>query len=175
MNWESFLEPTTGRVVSLYNKGLDDKEITYVNVGNFEGMLISRNIVEKVGFPDKRFFINGDDLIYGYLASFHTNVSIVKNAKMIRKKKSFDDEVLTDFAIYYFLRNLYLKNETLDLKFPRHKRLRNYYTNLIFLKTFWSIISGSIARNSLKEKYISLRNVLKAYIHYKQRKINNTF
>jgi rhamnopyranosyl-N-acetylglucosaminyl-diphospho-decaprenol beta-1,3/1,4-galactofuranosyltransferase len=175
MNWESFLDPTTGRVISLYNKGLDDKEITYVNVGNFEGMLISRNVVGKIGFPDKRFFINGDDLIYGYLASFHTNVSIVNNAKMIRKKKSIDDEILSDFAIYYFLRNLYLKNEILDLKYPNYKRLRNFYTNLIFLKTFFAVFRGSIVRNSFKEKLISLKNVLRAYKDYKQRKINNTF
>ena len=175
MNWESFLDPTTGRIVSLYNKGLNDKEITFVNVGNFEGMLISRNVVENIGFPDKRFFINGDDLIYGYLASFHTNVSIVKNAKMVRKKQSIDDEILSDFAIYYFLRNLHLKNEILDLKYPDHKRLRNYYTNLIFLKTFFSIISGSIIRNSLKEKYLSLKNILRAYLHYKSKKINNAY
>lgn len=175
MNWESFLDPTTGRVVSLYNKGLENKEITFVNVGNFEGMLINRNIVEKIGFPDKRFFINGDDLIYGYLASFHTNVSIVRNAKMIRKKKSIDDEILSDFAIYYFLRNLYLKNEILDLKCPDYIRSRNFYTNLIFFKTFWAIINGSIIRNSLKEKFNSLKNIIRAYYHYKGKKINNTF
>lgn len=175
MNWESLLDPTTGRVISLFNKGLENKEITFVNVGNFEGMLISRDIVEKIGFPDKRFFINGDDLIYGYLASFHTNVSIVRNAKMIRKKKSTDDEILSDFAIYYFLRNLYLKNEILDFTCPDYKRLRNFYTNLIFLKTFWSIINGSIVRNSLKEKFNSVKNISRAYTHYKEKKINKSF
>ena len=45
-----------------------------VTYGNFEGALIHRDVVEKIGLPDKRFFVGGDDAIYGWLASFHTHV-----------------------------------------------------------------------------------------------------
>ncbi|GAA1689269.1 glycosyltransferase family 2 protein [Microbacterium sediminicola] len=35
----------------------------------FEGGLVHRSIVEKIGLPDPRYFIYGDDMTYGYLAS----------------------------------------------------------------------------------------------------------
>ena len=37
----------------------------------FEGGLFSRRVVQKIGYPDARFFIYGDDACYGYLASKH--------------------------------------------------------------------------------------------------------
>lgn len=43
--------------------------IESVNFGNFEGMLIPRRVVDAIGLPDRRFFVCGDDIIYGFLAS----------------------------------------------------------------------------------------------------------
>lgn len=40
-----------------------------INFGNFEGMLLSRIIISTVGFPDERFFLCGDDIIYGWKIS----------------------------------------------------------------------------------------------------------
>lgn len=40
-----------------------------INFGNFEGMLLSRTIISSVGFPDERFFLCGDDIIYGWQIS----------------------------------------------------------------------------------------------------------
>jgi len=56
-----------------------------VNYGCFEGALIRRFVVERIGPPDERFFIAGDDSIYGFLASFHTMVIYV-NLVGIEKK-----------------------------------------------------------------------------------------
>ncbi|WP_439272203.1 glycosyltransferase [Pseudochrobactrum sp. HB0163] len=54
------------------------------NCGCFEGMFIHRNIVEKIGLPDQRFFITWDDVIYGWLASHVTEVMLI-NAFVIKR------------------------------------------------------------------------------------------
>src|ERR1035437_3956057 len=59
-----------------------------VGVGCFEGMLIRRDIVSKIGFPDKRFFIGGDDVAYGYLASKYTRILYTRRPCFIKKIKA---------------------------------------------------------------------------------------
>ena len=53
--------------------------------GNFEGPLIHRSVVDRIGLPDARFFVGGDDSIYGLEASFRTNVIYVKECGIQRK------------------------------------------------------------------------------------------
>jgi rhamnopyranosyl-N-acetylglucosaminyl-diphospho-decaprenol beta-1,3/1,4-galactofuranosyltransferase len=57
--------------------------------GCFEGMLIHSEIVAKIGLPDKRFFIGGDDVAYGYLASKHTQVIYIREACFVKKMNKF--------------------------------------------------------------------------------------
>jgi rhamnopyranosyl-N-acetylglucosaminyl-diphospho-decaprenol beta-1,3/1,4-galactofuranosyltransferase len=57
--------------------------------GCFEGMLIHREIVAKIGLPDKRFFIGGDDVAYGYLASKHTQVIYIREPCFVKKMNKF--------------------------------------------------------------------------------------
>jgi rhamnopyranosyl-N-acetylglucosaminyl-diphospho-decaprenol beta-1,3/1,4-galactofuranosyltransferase len=57
--------------------------------GCFEGMLIHREIVAKIGLPDKRFFIGGDDVAYGYLASKQTQVIYIREACFVKKMNKF--------------------------------------------------------------------------------------
>lgn len=56
-----------------------------VNYGCFEGALINRTVIERIGLPDTRFFMQGDDLVYGYLASLHTNVIYINHVGFRRK------------------------------------------------------------------------------------------
>jgi len=69
----------------------DEQNADYIvaQTGCFEGMLIHRQIVSKIGFPDKRFFIGGDDVAYGYLASKHTQVIYVREACFVKKMNKF--------------------------------------------------------------------------------------
>jgi rhamnopyranosyl-N-acetylglucosaminyl-diphospho-decaprenol beta-1,3/1,4-galactofuranosyltransferase len=64
-------------------------EYISAQTGCFEGMLIHRHIVSKIGFPDKRFFVGGDDVAYGYLASKHTQVIYIREACFIKKINKF--------------------------------------------------------------------------------------
>jgi GT2 family glycosyltransferase len=65
------------------------RDYIIAQTGCFEGMLIHRQIVSKIGFPDKRFFIGGDDVAYGYLASKHTKVIYIREACFLKKINKF--------------------------------------------------------------------------------------
>ncbi|MDR1450206.1 MAG: glycosyltransferase [Propionibacteriaceae bacterium] len=56
------------------------------NSGTFEGMLIHRDVVRKIGYPDPRFFISWDDSTYAWVASRHTAVAYV-DAYVLRRKR----------------------------------------------------------------------------------------
>jgi rhamnopyranosyl-N-acetylglucosaminyl-diphospho-decaprenol beta-1,3/1,4-galactofuranosyltransferase len=65
------------------------REYIKAQTGCFEGMLIHRQIVSKIGFPDKRFFVGGDDVAYGYLASKYTQVIYIREACFLKKINKF--------------------------------------------------------------------------------------
>lgn len=52
----------------------------------FEGGLFSRRVVDKIGLPDARFFIYGDDACYGYVASQHFPAAVVADVVLKRAR-----------------------------------------------------------------------------------------
>lgn len=111
--WEGVLDPTSGSKKSFPSDISFENGRTWipVNYGCFEGALISRHIVERIGFPDKRFFIMGDDQIYGYQASRYTNVIYI-NRVCFRRKLPFSAE-MTENKAYISFRNRFLTYEHL--------------------------------------------------------------
>ena len=77
-----------------------------VQWGNFEGALIHRSIVDRIGLPDERFFVGGDDSTYGLEASFHTSVILVKEYG-VRRKLSLPERP-SKLAHYLMLRNRFI-------------------------------------------------------------------
>lgn len=67
-------------------------------------MLISKDLVAKIGFPIKEFFIIGDDIYYGYLASKFTNVIYIKEACFIKNISNVDDAL--ERYTYFYFRNI---------------------------------------------------------------------
>jgi GT2 family glycosyltransferase len=99
------------------------KLITFTNVGCFEGMLVSRKVVEAIGLPDKKYFIGEDDTLYGLMASAYTNVSYVKNAVMHKLLPLNTD---APWRSYYTIRNkFYLRKD--ELAFFEFKSSRANY------------------------------------------------
>lgn len=62
------------------------RDFAVANVGCFEGMLIHRDVVNRIGLPDPRFFITWDDTVYGWLASQYTEVGYV-NETVLRRAR----------------------------------------------------------------------------------------
>ncbi|HEU0119533.1 MAG TPA: glycosyltransferase family 2 protein [Bryobacteraceae bacterium] len=87
------------------------KEWMIVNYSNFEGPLIHRRVIDKIGLPDARYFMYGDDTIYGLQASFHTNLLYINHTGF---RKDFGWSKGMDRMSYYFtFRNNYLTLEHL--------------------------------------------------------------
>ena len=144
LEWEGYLDIHTGQRVFIpdisFKKGFN---FSTTNTGCFEGMLIHREIVEKIGLPDKRFFIFGDDSIYGFLASFHTAVLYTKNAH-IKKMKLPDmkNSMVTDRGIYYGMRNRFLFLDLMNKKVQKYKYNRWFFLFLKFLDYGSNIYHG---------------------------------
>lgn len=79
----------------------------------FEGGLFRRDVIRKIGLPDKRFFIYWDDTIYGYLASKVTDPIIVPDFVMRRTRDIPNWDIAgvrqlnstSDMNRYYIMRN----------------------------------------------------------------------
>jgi len=83
-----------------------DERIRKIVSFPFEGPMFSREVIEKVGFADKRYFILYDDTDYSarvYKAGF--KVGFAKNAIMIKKINNPAMGISVDWKLYYQIRN----------------------------------------------------------------------
>ena len=90
--WQHRFIPLLGVHLPVRGNVFRDRPVFDTNVGCFEGMLISSDTVRKIGLPDPRFFINGDDEIYGWLASLENRVAYVNDfvLRKVRPQKQID-------------------------------------------------------------------------------------
>lgn len=93
-------------------------DFQFMNTCCFEGLLISKELIGEIGYPDKRFFIAGDDTIYGYLASKQTKVLLIRDAVAIKLQNEGSIKP-RPFYTYYSVRNNHLINEY-KRKITRH-------------------------------------------------------
>lgn len=140
--WEGYIDAMTGLRVNLDNHSFKhEKDFTCINVACFEGMLVHRDIIDKIGYPDKRFFIVYDDTVYGLLASQFTNVILVKAPLMIKKIIKAND--FSVFSSYYLIRNLFLQKIYIDNIYPKYHKFRNLFFILelvrVYIKTIEAI------------------------------------
>ena len=74
-------------VPDLHDPFKGGNEVFETNCGVFEGMLVSREVVAKIGPPDPRFFITTDDAVYALLASTVTTVTYVDHFSLQRQRE----------------------------------------------------------------------------------------
>jgi len=87
-----------------------DLEWQFSNMACFEGMMIHRSVVDRVGYPDERFFIAWDDMVYGMKVSRTTNIVSIRDAKIRRllSRKPWKGR-----SLYYAARNFFLAKQLL--------------------------------------------------------------
>ena len=90
--WQHRFVPFLGVHLPVRGNVFRDAPVFETNVGCFEGMLISAAQIRRIGLPDARYFINGDDLIYGWLASLDRPVAYVNDfvIRKVRAQKQID-------------------------------------------------------------------------------------
>lgn len=153
--WEAVFSSSTGWINFINNISFKNgKEFTFVNIGCFEGMLLHRNLITKIGFPDKRFFIGGDDVIYGFEASLHTNVIFVRDAHI--KKLIPVSKKQKPVAIYYSIRNQFLIIERLK-KLGLFRGSRFY--PFLFLNILISMTKHAFTTRSIKTPFYVMKAV----------------
>jgi len=83
----------------------DDLKEKYFQVSgiSFEGPLIKRDAIEKIGFPDKDFFIIADDTDYAIRLQKYGPLYMVSNAHMIKKIVTSEK---INWKTYYHIRNI---------------------------------------------------------------------
>lgn len=167
LNWDLSRDNIMFMGNTSYKNG---KDFWPTNNACFEGMLISRNLVDKIGYPDKRFFFVYDDLIYGFYASLYTNVIFVRPALLIRKKLS-SSESWTPLYMYYAVRNKHLIMEYHLKFFPNvsHKEIRKNHA-LFPLRNIKMILKLNNYTWEQKRKLIAA--VYKGYKDLQVKKIN---
>lgn len=139
-----FFNPAIG--LSTHRKSLSfdkGKDFVFTNTCCFEGMLLHKDIIDKIGIPDERFFQVYSDTIYAFVASLYTNVVHVKSAVMHRLLP--DKKPITGRRVYLLIRNHFLVKEYLT----KHEVIHSLFFNAIFVlmimyyATFMAIKSRS--------------------------------
>jgi rhamnopyranosyl-N-acetylglucosaminyl-diphospho-decaprenol beta-1,3/1,4-galactofuranosyltransferase len=121
--WESIWNVSACHPVTLERdlSFANGKPWVSVSYGNFEGPLINRKVVDRIGFPDIRYFIGGDDTIYGFLASFHVRVIYINQFGVIKRIPT-TAPARSKMQYYLHIRNLFLNREhfeSVGLPVPR--------------------------------------------------------
>lgn len=136
----------------LYDADTESRYLTAPEGGCFEGMLLSRALIEQIGYPDPAFFVCGDDTVYGYMALKHTRPIIVRKATASRAQKS-DDHALRPLSTYYATRNRHLLKKYIRQgvgAIPQPSAWSYYLINPV-AKTF------RLLRSDHKNKYKEMR------------------
>ncbi|MDR0788938.1 MAG: glycosyltransferase [Bifidobacteriaceae bacterium] len=91
----------------------DSSGFKFMNTCCFEGAFFNRDIVNRIGIPDARFFIYWDDTIYGYLATKFTKGILIED-KCLRRTRDIKNMKIgserklnstSDMVRYYIFRN----------------------------------------------------------------------
>lgn len=84
--WQAKFNQFLGVPLPYSAKDFNADGYAITNSGTFEGMLITADIVRKIGLPDPRFFISWDDAVYAWLASRITEVAYVDEFVLQKKR-----------------------------------------------------------------------------------------
>ena len=125
LHWWGWLDLKTLREKPIPEKNIKN-DYAEVNISCFEGLLIHKDIIAKIGFPNPEFFIYGDDVVYGYKASQHTKCIYLLKPTFIKKlkKKNFHKRFGKNYPFasrnlsYYLMRNYLLKAKEIKRTTP---------------------------------------------------------
>lgn len=132
---------------NLQLKDIQDDQPINIEGMAFEGPLISRNTIQKIGFPNKDLFIFWDDTDYAYRTTIAgLKVKYVPGAILQKEdlsQSSSNASKLRSWKVPYGLRNLIYFTHT----YGKNSFFRNIYPRLILLRYCAGFISHRIKRD----------------------------
>jgi GT2 family glycosyltransferase len=127
-----------------------------VTAACFEGMLVSKRVLQQVPLPDPRFFIAWDDTYYGYLASRVTKVLYTSVPVLTRLRPTEEVEVvgpsrgvIAPMTLFYMHRNRFLIAHT-----------EGNYSFRFIVATLWYLLKGLGKELLLLRRMVGARAVL---------------
>jgi GT2 family glycosyltransferase len=78
-----------------------------IDVGSFVGFLVSRETIEKVGFPKREFFIYFDDVEYSLRIRRVGRILTVPDSKVVHKAASHSSIMVLRGAFYFHRNRIY--------------------------------------------------------------------
>ncbi|WP_051620219.1 glycosyltransferase [Haematomicrobium sanguinis] len=110
--WQHDFNSWTGVPLPVQGDIFRDADIFHTNVACFEGMFVSAGVIAENGLPDPRFFINGDDTMFGWKVSQRQPVALINDfvIQKVRPQKQIDLGIRhlndsSDLSRYYSMRN----------------------------------------------------------------------
>lgn len=140
----------------------NNEKVLRIDYGSFVGLLISREVVAKAGFPDKDFFIWSDDVEYCCRLSDYGGIYLDKSAIIIHKDRLEKEYTVAnvDAPEYLWKRYYGIRNSLLLYKKYRRNRLLLWPE----LGHFFIRDTKDILFNK-DHKFLRLKLLLLSYIH----------
>ena len=135
-------------------RDLNDEDVN-VNVVDmaFEGPLFNRKIIEKVGLPDKDYFLQFDDTDYATRALKYTNIQLIKDAHLYKQIiPSKNKSKYMNWKDYYAFRN--------DIIYCRRYG-KNIFVKFVTPIFLWCNLT---CKGLLKLKFKNFKVINKAFI-----------
>lgn len=146
----------TFRRDAAFENGRDWTSISY---SCFEGALIRRTLIERAGLPDVRYFVAGDDTIYGFVASQYGHVIYIRYEGV--EKNAPSNPPRSRMMYYLALRNRFITYEIFErCGVPMNRKLfllQGIYGILVF----WS----EILKTPLYRTWSNFRAPLEGFVH----------
>ncbi len=148
------------------SKWVESKELFDLQNIPFEGPIIPREIFNKIGIPDARYFIFSDDLDFSLKASAAGfKIKCVPSAKMTRLRPAESNYKLNDWKSYFVYRNFF----RIEKKFGRNFFVRKRPYLLFLLISVYCIFSLNIKglfiiKDALKDGMSENFSLRKKYI-----------
>ena len=144
------LKPKTGMVETDFGtRAAMPERVALENVA-FEGFMVRRDVVERIGLPDPTYFIFYDDVDYAMRARrAGFRIWAVRDAVLVRQLDFDQQHDLGSWKGYYMYRNLFV----VHLRYGRNPLVR--------LKP-WLIAAGVVALSPVRGGRAEARNVTRA-------------
>ena len=159
--WEAIWDANACSAVTYTRETSFDngRDWTSVSYGCFEGALIRGSLIERAGLPDQRFFVMGDDTVYGFIASQHGRVIYLR---YIGVEKDLEPGLrLSRMMLYLQVRNRFLTAEILKRSGVPVSRKLLMLHQLNSVLVCWA----AIARTAGLRKWVNVKAPVEGLIH----------
>ena len=144
------IKPKTAMVETTYGTRAAMPERVEIEVVAFEGFMVRRGVVDRVGLPDPSYFIFYDDVDFALRArAAGYRIWAVRDAVLVRRLDFDQQHDLAGWKGYYMYRNLFVVH-------------RRYGTNALVRHKPYAVAAAVTLLSPLRGGRAEARNVLRA-------------